>query len=454
MVDENEDTIVAQATPAGRAALGMVRISGPRCAEILNAVFSPRRGALSPFRPHVGRILLESGVALDEVVATLYHKPNSYTREDLAEISCHGNPVILDRVVERIVACGARLARPGEFTYRAFLNGRLDLVQAEAVQDLVSADSLYQAELALQHLGGRLSGKLQDLKSRLIEVIALLEGNIDFSEEQHYEFIDTPQAIRKVEEVTDVVSRLLGTFERGKMIRDGFAVALVGKPNVGKSSLFNALVGHNRAIVTEIPGTTRDYIRERITLGNYLVHLIDTAGIRESRETVEKEGIERSRKMVLESDLVVLVLDGSAAASEEDHALWELVKARDFLVAYNKSDLAGFHPSFAFAPQGIPVSAASGAGVDELAGEIRRRIEEKVRFEESDSLISSLRHRDILKTALLALTRAKESLKASVSEEYSVTDLHLALTALGEITGEVTVDDIYQEIFTRFCIGK
>lgn len=454
MFDQTEDTIVAQATPPGRSALGMVRISGSGCAQILARVFEPRRGTMTAFRPAVGKILLDSGVCLDEAVATLYTKPHSYTREDLAEITCHGNPVILDRVVERIVSCGARLARPGEFTYRAFLNGRLDLVQAEAVQDLISADSLYQAELALQHLGGRLSGALHELRSRMIEVIALLEGNIDFSEEQHYEFIDHAGAIRKVDEIADRIKNLLGTFERGRMIRDGFAVALVGKPNVGKSSLFNALLGHNRAIVTPSPGTTRDYLRERITIGSFLVHLIDTAGIRESRELVEKEGIERSRKLVEDSDLVVLVLDGSRHCDEEDTALWDLVKAREHVVVFNKSDVGGFRPSFPFAPAGLAVSATGGEGVDEVAAEIRRRIEEKVRFAETDSLISSLRHRDILKTSLVSLIRARESLTAQASEEFSVTDLHHALKAIGEITGEVTVDDIYQEIFSRFCIGK
>lgn len=455
MLDETQDTIVAQATPPGRAALGMVRVSGGACEEILRKMFEPRRGGpLVPFRPLVGRIVFEGGIPLDEAVTTFYSKPHSYTREDLAEITCHGNPVIVEKVLERIVSCGARLARPGEFTYRAFLNGRLDLVQAEAVQDLISADSLYQAELALQHLGGRLSGKLQELRSRMIDVVALLEGNIDFSEEQHYHFIDKYLAADKVGEICVIVSNLLGTFERGRLIRDGFAVALVGRPNVGKSSLFNALLGHNRAIVTPVPGTTRDYLRERITLGNFLVHLIDTAGIRESQEVVEKEGIERSRQMVEQSDLVVFILDGAADCADEDLALWELVKRRDCIVVFNKADLPAFHPAFAFVPAGLAVSATGGNGVEGLVEEIRRRVEEKVRFAESDSLISSLRHRDILKTSLNALMRAKESLEAGVSEEFSVTDLHLALTAVGEITGEVTVDDIYQEIFSRFCIGK
>ena len=311
MRNETEDTIAAIATPPGRSALGIIRISGSDCRTLVPEIFVPRKkGGLPIARPVLGQLVLGEGQFVDEALVTFFQAPNSYTREDLAEISCHGNPLILEKVLSRIVAAGARLALPGEFTFRAFLNGRLDLVQAEAVRDLIDADSLHQVDMALHQLDGRLSRRLADLRGRTKELVALLEGNIDFSEEQHYEFTNQQDILRRLHELASLLRELLGTFERGRMIRDGYNVAFIGRPNVGKSSLFNMLLGEDRAIVTATPGTTRDFLRERIRLGNFLVNLLDTAGIRDTKEVVEVEGIKRSRQVIEKAELIVFIVDG------------------------------------------------------------------------------------------------------------------------------------------------
>ena len=455
MIHETEDTIAALATPPGRAALGMVRISGKGCGEILPKVFFPNHNhSILPFRPVLGRVTLEEGKYLDEAILTFFEHPHSYTREDLAEITCHGNPLILEKILERILSSGARLARPGEFTYRAFLNGRIDLVQAEAVRDLISADTLYQAELALYQMDGHLSARFQALKQQMIELISLLEGNIDFSEEQHYSFVNCEGALQHLDRIQDNLENLLGTFERGRLIREGYNVAFVGKPNVGKSSLFNALLGQNRAIVTSVPGTTRDYLQEKLTLGNLLVNLMDTAGIRESGEEVELEGIRRSRQVIDKAQLILFVVDGSRPLESADSELWMETKGKKKLLICNKSDLSGFSLFRIEDVAGVSVSATGGDGIRELIDNIRKQIEEEIRFSSHDSLISSLRHRELLKQMTDSIRQARLAIQEGMSEEFSLIDLHEALRQIGEITGEVTIEDIYQQIFSNFCIGK
>ncbi len=455
MQTNHDDTIAAIATPVGRSALGIIRISGKECRSLLPRIFAPKHSQdIVPFRPILGSVLWENGNLLDEVMLTYYEKPHSYTREDLAEITCHGNPIILERLLQRIIASGARLANAGEFTYRAFLNGRVDLVQAEAVKDLIEADSIRQAELALDQMDGRLSRYLQDLRAQFVELIALMEGNIDFSEEQHYDFIGREESIRRHNSILSSIRSLIGTFDRGRLIRDGFRVVIAGRPNVGKSCLFNALLGQDRAIVTASAGTTRDYIRERITLGGYLVNLLDTAGIRESQEEIEEEGIRRSRQMIENADLILFLLDGSEALIQEDMDLWQAVMGRDVLVISNKMDIMGFqrHAMNGFVSEAI--SAKTGAGVEDLLVSIQKRIEELVRGKREDTLISSLRHRDLLSQAEKSVEKSLAGVEEGLSEEFPLMDLHEALSCVGEITGEVTIEDIYTHIFSHFCIGK
>jgi len=454
MVLETEDTIAAIATPYGRAALGTVRISGSNSYSILTRIFRPRSELpVQSHHPTVGKIQTPNH-EIDEALALYFQRPHSYTREDLVEITCHGNPLILDQVLKAILVEGARLARPGEFTYRAFLNGRMDLVQASAVNDLISADSLYQAELALQHLEGKFSARLQDLRARFVDLISLLEGNIDFSEEQHYHFVGRDEAVGRLDMLITRIRELLGTFERGRLIREGFSVALVGKPNVGKSSIFNSLLGESRAIVTPVAGTTRDYIRERMTLGNFLVQILDTAGIRESVEEVEREGIRRTRQVIEIADLILFVLDGSSEPDREDEQLWNETNGRTRFVICNKADLSSFHRIVWHGEEGIALSAVSGDGIESLLDKIQKHIENRIRYRSEDFLVSNLRHRDILQSSLNSVERARTSLSSNMSEEFAMVDLHQALQRIGEITGEVTIDDIYQHIFRNFCIGK
>jgi tRNA modification GTPase len=455
MFSETEDTIAAIATPAGRSALGMVRISGKQCDSIIPKIFSPRNHRkIRPFRPTLGKILLESEQILDEAMLTYYKEPHSYTRENLAEITCHGNPRILDRVLETLIHSGARLARPGEFTYRAFLNGRLDLVQAEAVQQLIDADSFYQIELALSQLDGHLSNRFRELSGDLLDLICLMEGNVDFSEEQHYDFISKEEASRRTGELIAQVRVLLGSFEKGKWIREGYHVAFVGKPNVGKSSLFNALLGKDRAIVTSIAGTTRDYLEERITLGNSMVHLFDTAGVRESTEPIEREGVKRSLQVIENANLIVFVVDGSQSLDGGDNLLWKEIQNKPKLLVFNKLDKEGFQERRLDGCEGVSVSATSGAGVSALRHLIAERVEYDIRYSSHDYLISSIRHRDILNRSLERLMKAQVGIEQGLSEELPLLDLHAAMRDLGEITGQVTVDDIYLHIFQNFCIGK
>ena len=454
MVLETEDTIAAIATPYGRSALGTIRISGPDSISITSKVFvADQDREWTPYRPTLGKIRAENR-EIDQALLIYFQKPHSYTKEDLVEISCHGNPLILDQVLHTLMDAGARLARPGEFTYRAFLNGRIDLVQAGAVNDLISADSLYQAELALQHLEGGLSSHLQELRAGFIELVSLLEGNIDFSEEQHYHFIDHLSAGQRIDHLAHRIQDLLGSFERGKLIKDGFHVALVGKPNVGKSSIFNKLLGESRSIVTSIPGTTRDYLRERITLGNFVVQLLDTAGVRESMEEIEREGIRRTREVIGKADLVLFVLDGSAPPDEQDESLWAETEGKPRFLLWNKSDLPTFERIAWHNTEGLILSALENAGFAELLDSIRGHMEARVRYSREDFVISNLRHREILASALTSVQRARQALTEGMSEEFAMVDLHQALQRVGEITGEVTIDDIYQHIFTHFCIGK
>jgi tRNA modification GTPase len=454
MVLETEDTIAAIATPYGRSALGTIRISGPQSYNLSSKIFFPNRDdVIAPHRPTVGKIRMQER-EIDEALLIYFQKPHSYTREDLVEITCHGNPLILDQVLQSVVRNGARLARPGEFTYRAFLNGRIDLVQAAAVNDLICADSLYQAELALQHLEGKLSAKLQNLRAQFIELISLMEGNIDFSEEQHYNFIDQKEALRRIDLLCNEVRQLLGTFERGRLIKEGFQVALVGKPNVGKSSIFNNLLGESRAIVTPLPGTTRDYIREKIMLGNFIVLLLDTAGVRESDEEIEQEGIRRTRQVIASADLILFVLDGTSSPDSLDETLWKETEGKHRIVFSNKSDLPYFQKVNWHGNLSLSVSAITGDGMQELLNRIQMHMEERVKYSSEDFMISNLRHRDVLESSLSSLERAKESVMLGRSEEFAMVDLHQALQKIGEITGEVTIEDIYQQIFNNFCIGK
>jgi tRNA modification GTPase len=445
------DTIVAVSTPPGRGGLGIVRLSGTESRAIAERILRFRR---PPRWQNWTAVLAElpdpAEQAIDQVVVTFFERPRSYTAEDVVEISCHGAPVVLRYCLERACAQGARLAEPGEFTLRAFLNGRLDLPQAEAVRDLIEATTLFQARIAAQQAEGSVSRRLAPLKEQLVELIAQLEAGIDFAEDD-VSVASDQEILRRLEPVTGGIAQLVSSFDYGKLVHSGFTLAIVGRPNVGKSSLFNRLLEQERAIVTEIPGTTRDLVSEATALEGIPVKFIDTAGIRPSRDLVESLGIERSFQAMSDADLTLVVLDLSMAIQGEDLQLIERarVSGRCLLVA-NKRDL----PRRAAPPEGaLAVSALTGEGIDSL----RRRIIETLApggIQPEPGFITSLRHEQLLKEALESLEKARLAVRQAIPHEMLLLDLYGALQAMDVLTGATTADDILNRIFSTFCIGK
>ncbi len=392
----------------------------------------------------MAELLDREGHAVDEVVVTFFEKPRSYTADDVVEISCHGSPVVLRHAIERGIAAGARLAEPGEFTLRAFLNGRIDLPQAEAVRDLIDATTLYQARIAAQQVSGSVSRRIAPLKEKLLELIALLEAGIDFAEDD-VSVAPAAEILRRLAPVLEGIRQLADSFEYGGLVRSGLTLAIVGKPNVGKSSLFNCLLEQDRAIVTDIPGTTRDLVSETASIGGIPVKLYDTAGIRESSELVESLGIERSLQAMADADLTLVVVDGSQPLDAEDRAL---IARGECLVVRNKCDL-GRHSAEPYA-----TSAVTGEGIPELRQAILKSVAPEGAFERETGFITSLRHEQLLREAARYLEKAQGAVEAVIPHEMLLLDLYAALRPIDAITGATTADDILNRIFSTFCIGK
>lgn len=397
----------------------------------------------------VGALLDESGERVDEVVLTWFQAPRSFTAEDVVEISCHGSPVILRFCVERCLAHGARLAEPGEFTLRAFLNGRIDLPQAEAIRDLIGATTVYQAKIASQQLGGSLSRRVQPLKAQLVELISLLEAGIDFAEDDVSVAPDA-ELLRRIDALLPGIDALARSFHFGRLVKEGFTLALVGRPNTGKSSLFNALLEDERAIVTDIPGTTRDLISESAAIEGIPVRLLDTAGIRESSDPVEKLGIARSHEAMADADLTLLVFD-AAGNPEEGNSDALPAPTGPHLVVANKIDLK---PDAKLPPEAIAVSAKSGQGLAELRQAILNRVAPPHTREISDGFLTSLRQRNLLQDCAGDLRKAREAVENRIPHEMLLLDLYEALRSLDALSGATTADDILNRIFSTFCIGK
>lgn len=436
-------------TPAGRAAVGVVRLSGQRTREIAAAM--TRGAALRERKAALGALIDRSGNEVDQVLVTLFPGPRSYTGEDVIEVSCHGSPPVLRFAIERAVELGARLAEPGEFTRRAFRNGRMDLVQAEGVRDLIDATTLYQARVAARQTTGALSRELQEVKRQLVELIALLEAGIDFAEDDVA--VASADEIRgRLAPARAEVNRLVQGFAVGKVVRAGIKLAIVGRPNVGKSSLFNRLLGRDRAIVNAVAGTTRDAISESASFDGIPVELVDTAGIRASRDAVEAEGVERSWQALTDADFALVVVDLSRAERESDRELWN--RTQEFcpaLLVGNKSDLkrlyAGEEPA-------LRVSARTGDGVAELRSRIRSSTVPSLDGMQAGSLITNIRQEGLLREALAGLDKAAAAVEAQVPHEMLLLDCYDALRPLDAITGVTTLDDILDRIFSSFCIGK
>ena len=390
------------------------------------------------------------GHTVDQVVTTYFAAPRSYTAEDVVEIACHGSPVVLRYALERLCQAGARLAEPGEFTLRAYINGRIDLPQAEAVRDLIDASTLYQARIAAQQAEGSVSRRLKPVKEQLLELIALLEAGIDFAEDD-ISVAPTEEILRRLEPIAESIGTLAASFAYGKLVHEGFTLAIVGRPNVGKSSLFNRLLERDRAIVTEIPGTTRDVVSETASLGGIPVKMLDTAGIRLGQDVVEALGIERSYQALADADLTLVVVDGSQNLTAEDQALIDRAKsAGKMLVASNKSDLT----AQANVPGALPVSALTGAGIEDLRREIIEAIAPHGRLEQDGGFITSLRHEQLLNESGEALAQARTAATVGIPHEMLLLDLYAALRPIDAITGATTADDILNRIFSTFCIGK
>ena len=510
-----DDTIVAIATPPGRGGIGVVRLAGPRALEIsqpmlrLKHDLEPGRavfgelidtcGAGAPAREMPGSIsehvetaasavrTCESSTALvappspsravpgphgpasriDEVVVTYFAKPHSYTTDDIIEISAHGSPIVLRHIVELCVAAGARLAEPGEFTMRAFLNGRIDLTQAEAVRDLIDSQTLYQAKVAAQQLEGALSRRLQPIKQNLVELIALLEAGIDFAEDD-VSVLPDAAILDHIAHVYAPLDQLRASFTYGKIVHEGLTLAIVGRPNMGKSSLFNRLVERERAIVTATPGTTRDLVSETVAIGGIPVKLVDTAGIRHALDEAESIGIQKSMEALADADLVLVVLDASQSPTKEDEELIAQATQRAAIVVENKCDLevGGQRPGVSQSANGkessvlerspsrVQTSAITGEGIAELRAEILKHIGGEAGMQIESGFLTNVRHQRLINDSLLALDAAKTAIAGKVPHEMLLLDLYNALRPLDAITGATTTDDILNLIFSTFCIGK
>ncbi len=453
-----DDTIVAIATPPGRGGIGVVRLSGPDARQIAATLLDrstplvPRVATLAT----VGRRHPAGPERLDQVLATSFPAPASYTGDDVIELSAHGSPVVLEDIVAAAMRAGARLAEPGEFTLRGFLNGRIDLVQAEAVADLIEAVTPAQARLAYDQLEGTLSDAIRRIDAALFDLAARLEASLDFPDEG-YHFIDHRQTADALVEIGRQVDALLATGRRGRVIREGRHVVIVGRPNTGKSSLFNRLVGAGRAIVTEVPGTTRDLLTETIDLDGVPVRLVDTAGIHTTGDVVEIEGVARARAALAAADLALVVFDRSRPFIEADGQLLAETPADRRLLVVNKVDRPSAWPCDPLADSGAATIVETTATVDDGVASLRTALRAALGATEprgDATAITNVRHLDLLERTQQSLTRAVAAVAAQASEEFVLADLQAARTALEEITGRRTTEDLLQHIFSRFCIGK
>ena len=448
------DTIVAVATPPGRSAIGVIRLSGPRSVEIVRSLIRDEQFTPEPNRVVLKRIMAgDSQEILDYALISYFVGPHSFTGEDLVEISCHGSPVILRQLLDLIQNFDARLAGPGEFTMRACRNGKMNLSQAEAIRDLINAQTNAAAQQATRQLKGELSAALQPCKQELIRVIVRLESALEFVEDDLPQ-LQLAETERRLPEVLRAVKDLAFTYATGHLLREGLKVTLIGRPNVGKSSVFNRLLRSDRAIVTEVPGTTRDSLTERISLQGIPVSLTDTAGIRKAGDRIEEIGVERTHRAMADADLLVVVMDGSTEVLPEDLAVLSQASQVAHVVVVNKCDLPQVRLNEQLSQHKmVHISALTGQGLDQLSAAILEPFG-SVDSEGVGLLITDSRHYDLLRRAQSSLEESMELLGQSASEELVLVGLHNALKFLGEITGETTAEDILTQIFSTFCIGK
>ena len=447
------NTIVALATPLGRSGIGTIRLSGADSLALARKLTNDENFSPKPRFASLKKIFdLENKEVLDETLITYFKSPNSFTGEDVIEISCHGSPIILRQIIDFCLKLDARMAEAGEFSLRALSNGRMNLSQAEAIRDLIDAQTVASARQSIRQLRGELSNELQPLKDELLDIIVILESTLEFVEDDLPDF-QAAKIRSKLHEIAEKTGKMAATFQAGKLLREGIKVALVGRPNVGKSSLFNALLGQDRAIVTEIAGTTRDQIHEKLVLENIPILLIDTAGLRETSDTVESIGVERSKRAMVDADLVIVLLDGSQDLTVEDRGILESIKDLTHLIAINKIDIAENLKVKISDSKFIKISAKTGAGLDELQKTIIEPFYPQ-QIEQTGFLVSDARHNDLLLRTKTEIETSIVLFDQKMSEEIILIGLHNALRFLGQITGETTTEDMLTRIFSTFCIGK
>ncbi len=451
------DTIAAIATPPGTGGVGIIRISGPAAGKIARQIFLPKQTNCSWKSHHLyyGDIIsADEKTILDEVLIALMRGPHSFTGEDVLEINCHGSPIIVQDILSELVQLGCRLARPGEFSQRAFLNGRIDLSQAEALATLIAARSEKARAISLTHLKGALGAEIESLRLTLIEVLALTEASIDFMEDVADQ--SSSETLPQLDILSTRLKLLLDSYRKAKFYTEGLNVVITGKPNVGKSSLLNTLTGRKRAIVTDIPGTTRDFITDQINIRGIPVNLVDTAGIRQPQDIIEKEGIDLVWKNLASADLIIILLDGSKPLTEDDTKIFTAVSNKNHLVVINKTDLPSVWEISELPPncRTLKISAKFGTGVNELKDAL---VDGTGADKEEDTgavMITNMRHKVALEKALDNIKRAKENTVCGMSPELTAFDLREALDNLDEITGKKINDEILDKIFSSFCIGK
>lgn len=459
----NTDTIVAIATAMSNSGIGIIRVSGNESIEIVDHIFknSKKENSLKRYKSHTIHygFIYDKDKILDEVMVSVFKSPHSFTTEDTVEINCHGGILVLQKILELLIKNGARLAEPGEFTKRAFLNGRIDLSEAEAVMDVISSQNEMALQSSVKQLQGSVSDKVKELRSEIIYEIAFIESALDDPEHISLDGF-TERLENKIEFLSSSVDKLLSTAENGKMIREGIRTVIVGKPNAGKSSLLNLLAGEEKAIVTEIAGTTRDIIEENINLKGIHLHIIDTAGIRKSDDIVEQIGVEKAKKYTADADLVIYVLDSSVPLDQNDYDIMEMIREKKCIILFNKTDMESLVSFDDLKDKTddshimIKISAKENTGIDDFEKAVEKMFFQGKIRENDEVMITNMRHKEALLEVKESLLQVKKSLDAGMPEDFYSIDLMSAYQSLGRIIGEEISEDLVNEIFSKFCMGK
>ena len=448
------NTIAAISTPAGNGGVGIIRISGNDSLKIIDRIFKPvKKGEIRPFSFKLGHIYDEEGKIIDQVLVSYFKAPKSYTGEDVCEINCHGGNVAMKKILETVLKNGAVMAEGGEFTKRAFLNGKLDLTQAEAVIELINSKSEKESRASIKQLDGKLGQEIKNIENEIVGLLADIEANIDYPEYEDIEEVRREKIIEVLRNQIEKLSKLEKSFESGKILKNGVLTAIVGKPNVGKSSLLNALLKEDRAIVTEIPGTTRDTIEEYVTIKGISLRLMDTAGIRKTSDIVENIGVEKSKKALEEAELVLLLIDGSVGVTDEDKKIYNEIKNKPHILIINKTDLESKEINISD-ENTVRISTKTGDGLEQLENKIEELFNTKNLDTENEIIITNIRHKDLISKTIKGLNSAIEAIETGIPIDMISINIKDAIKSLGEMLGESVSEDVLNKIFEKFCVGK